>query len=227
MTSEMIEGAQSFDGIGPMLGGATVRIVLPQTNVVLSLAVEPEERANDRAGASMPFAQQSIASDPILGQLLGELRQANRVPDDVGTTRSDAIRLAVLARWLGLHARSIAGTRDSATATFQKWRLNRVLAYIEENIAAPITLTDLSRAAGISRMYCAAQFRAATGIRPREYILRRRVEHAKSLLAKTNDTLAKVAGDVGFRTQAHFTTVFKRYSGTTPGQWRLSQRNGF
>jgi hypothetical protein len=69
-------------------------------------------------------------------------------------------------------------------------------------------------------MHFAAQLRAATGYRPREYLLTRRVEHAKSLLTTTDKSLVEVALAVGFSTQAHFSTVFKRISGETPARWR-------
>jgi len=73
-------------------------------------------------------------------------------------------------------------------------------------------------------MHFAAQFRAATGYRPREYLLHQRIEHAKSLMSKGETPLAEVALAVGFCTQAHFSTVFKRISGESPARWRLASR---
>jgi AraC family transcriptional regulator len=106
-----------------------------------------------------------------------------------------------------------------------KWRLRRVEEHIKRHFDRSITLTDLAAVAGLSRMHFAAQFRAATGYRPREYILHRRIERAKSLLSNTETPLAEVALAVGFCTQAHFSTVFKRITGETPARWRYSRRN--
>jgi AraC-like DNA-binding protein len=72
-------------------------------------------------------------------------------------------------------------------------------------------------------MHFAAQFRAATGLRPHEYLIRRRIERAQELLLTSRLSLVDIAMDVGFRTQAHFTTVFGRFVGETPSVWR--QRN--
>jgi AraC-like DNA-binding protein len=69
-------------------------------------------------------------------------------------------------------------------------------------------------------MHFAAQFRAATGFRPHEYLLRRRIQRAEELLRLSTMTLVDIALTVGFQTQAHFTTVFKRFVGDTPYQWR-------
>src|SRR5262249_13167342 len=64
-----------------------------------------------------------------------------------------------------------------------KWRLKRVEEYINEYLDRNVGLSDLAEVAGLSRMHFAAQFRAATGYRPREYLLHRRVEHAKLILS--------------------------------------------
>ncbi|MEW6148553.1 MAG: helix-turn-helix transcriptional regulator, partial [Pseudomonadota bacterium] len=83
-----------------------------------------------------------------------------------------------------------------------------------------ITLEHLAAVAGLSRMHFAAQFRAAVGMRPHEYLLKCRIERAQELLKQGDVSLVDTALTVGFQTQAHFTTVFKRFVGDTPYQWR-------
>jgi AraC family transcriptional regulator len=73
-------------------------------------------------------------------------------------------------------------------------------------------------------MHFAAQFRAATGFRPHEYLLLKRVEHAKIALAETGMPLVEVAFSVGFNAQAHFSTVFKRFTGKSPARWKCEHR---
>lgn len=106
-----------------------------------------------------------------------------------------------------------------------KWRLRRVEQHIAAHFARSVSLSELANIAGLSRMHFAAQFRAATGYRPREYLLNHRIEQAKSLLATTPRPLAEISLAVGFSTQAHFSTVFKRISGLTPARWRVAARN--
>lgn len=105
-----------------------------------------------------------------------------------------------------------------------KWRLRRVEQYIADHFDRCISLSELANVAGLSRMHFAAQFRTATGYRPREYLLNHRVEHAKNLLATTERPLAEIALAVGFSTQAHFSTVFKRISGQSPARWRFASK---
>lgn len=87
-----------------------------------------------------------------------------------------------------------------------KWRLRRVEQHVAAHFDRNISLSELANVAGLSRMHFAAQFRAATGYRPREYLLNHRIEHAKSLLRATQRPLAEIALAVGFSTQAHFST---------------------
>jgi AraC-like DNA-binding protein len=110
--------------------------------------------------------------------------------------------------------------QPSRPGPLQKWRLRRVVEYVEAHLGERIMLSDLATAAGLTRMHFAAQFRVAMGIRPHHYVLRRRIDHACALLRDPELPLVEVALAVGFQTQAHFTTVFKRYVGSTPHRWR-------
>jgi AraC family transcriptional regulator len=79
--------------------------------------------------------------------------------------------------------------------------------------------------AGLSRMYFAVQFRAATGYQPHEYIVQTRIARAKAMLIETDIALSEIAIGVGFSSQAHFSTMFKRVVEETPGRWRSMMRN--
>ncbi len=105
------------------------------------------------------------------------------------------------------------------------WRLRRVREYIDWHLAHAITLMDLANAAGLSKMHFAAQFRRATGLRPHEFVLRRRVERSQELLLRSDLPLVQIALSSGFETQSHYSAVFKRMVGETPARWRALQRN--
>ncbi|MBZ9742217.1 MULTISPECIES: helix-turn-helix domain-containing protein [unclassified Mesorhizobium] len=205
----------------PQAAGSTSSNDVPYVDVVLSISARRSGCATDGAGFTRSVASDGMPFDPVIERLLSQLEEAVRREDD--GVHGDAILHAVLARWLWLRPLS-AAQQEANNGALPKWRLKRVTAYVDEHIGEAISLADLARAAGLSRMYFAAQFRIATSLRPHEYILRRRIERAKDMLIKTNDTLVEIAFDVGFQTQAHFTTVFKRFAGTTPGRWRLSNR---
>lgn len=133
------------------------------------------------------------------------------------------------ASWLRVHAellsqlaivRLLQREPKHAPQGLAAWRLRRVEAYIDANADAPLRLADLARAAGLSRMHFAAQFRAATGMRPHAYVMARRVLRAKALMTCSDRILVEVALDSGFQSQAHFCSVFKQLTGVTPRTWR-------
>jgi AraC family transcriptional regulator len=112
-------------------------------------------------------------------------------------------------------------------APLPKWRLQRAFDYVDANVGRAVALPDLARSAGLSRMHFARQFRSATGLRPHQYILQRRIEHAKQLLLVQGIPPVEVALRVGFRSQAHFTNVFRALVGQPPGAWRACQSREF
>ncbi len=125
-----------------------------------------------------------------------------------------------------INAQSLGGKSDgtppsrASVSGLSKWRLKRATEYIAANLGNPISLADIAAASGLSRMHFAAQFRVATGLRPHEFLLQRRIEHAQKLLLTTRTPLVQIALDAGFKTQAHFTAVFARLVGETPNVWR-------
>lgn len=198
------------------VGGSAVRIKLPFMDVVLSLSPWASNGAMDVQEFAIPATPDAISADPVLQQLFEQFSRSEG--DDEDGLYSDAIQLALAARWLRLRSSEQSQPVDG----LQQWRLKRVTAYIDKHLDEAISLADLAQTAGLSRKYFAVRFRAATGLRPHDYILRRRIERAKELLLQNEQSLVDIALHVGFQTQAHFTTVFKRLEGTTPGRWRVA-----
>jgi AraC-like DNA-binding protein len=136
---------------------------------------------------------------------------------------SDFLGLAVVTHLLGRYG-DVAPPTARKKSALPKWRLKRAIEFIDAHLESAVALADLAGAAGLSRMHFAAQFRAATGVRPHEYVVRRRIAKAQTLLTTTEIPIAELALAVGFSSQAHLTVAFKRCSGLTPHRWRQSHR---
>jgi AraC family transcriptional regulator len=140
---------------------------------------------------------------------------------DLHAIQSDAMKLAIITHLLSDDELKTAQDSDrSGNSGLPKWRLKRVVEYIDTHLEGTITLRHMAEASGLSRMHFAAQFRIATGLRPHEFVMRRRVEGAQSLMIGSEDTLADIALAMGFKSQAYFTTVFSSLTGETPHRWR-------
>lgn len=173
------------------------------------------------------------AGDPVVERLSSALARAERGGDALDGVCADALRLAIVARLLTSRTATPEEARPVAKPVAEpprpktgliRWRLKRVEAYVDAHLGEAVTLADMAQAAGLSRMHFAAQFRIATGLRPHEYLLQRRIDKAREMLLETEEPVIQVALSVGFQTQAHFTTVFRRFVGDTPYRWRCANR---
>jgi AraC family transcriptional regulator len=170
-----------------------------------------QHAAQSDPSEGIPDLNDLIIRDP-LAELLGRtLFRGGRI-DDVLYAESVGQTLVMHVARLRLPQRT--------TGPLPKWRLQRVQEYIDTHLDSTLSLSDLATVVGLSRMHFAAQFRAATGHRPHEYVQSRRIDSAKAILSNTDMPIAEVALSVGFNAQSHFTTVFKRLTGDAPARWR-------
>lgn len=182
------------------------------------------EIVSETAGEPEPNPPESLclsAPDAVIERLAWLLLKAKDHEGFSSEVYLDGIATAIVTRLF-----SYAKQSQSSRQGLVKWRLKRVQDFIEAELSESLSLRDLARCAGLSRMHFAAQFRAATGMRPHEYLVRQRIQRAQEILLTTSLPLVEVALSVGFQTQAHFTTVFRRLLGETPGRWRHAQRFG-
>jgi YesN/AraC family two-component response regulator len=98
----------------------------------------------------------------------------------------------------------------------------RCMEYIESNTHDRITLKDLGRAAKRNPSYLCVQFKDETGVALSAYINRQKVEEAKRLLLDSKMTVLEISAILAFCSQSYFATVFKRITGETPNDYRLS-----
>lgn len=103
-----------------------------------------------------------------------------------------------------------------------QYKLQIIIDYIQAHLDTNISLHELSNTVGMSRHHFSRLFKKSVGYSPYQYVLKCRIERAKTLLLQRQQTIADVAFTVGFASQSHFTQHFKRLVGITPKQF-LSQ----
>jgi transcriptional regulator of acetoin/glycerol metabolism/AraC-like DNA-binding protein len=102
--------------------------------------------------------------------------------------------------------------------------MRRVLKHVETHLSESIDLAELAAIAGLSVFHFARQFKQAAGVTPHHYLVEKRVERAREMLARTDLSLSEIAIATGFSDQSHFARHFRQMLGMTPGQFRWSQR---
>jgi AraC family transcriptional regulator len=163
------------------------------------------------------------ADDPIVRALTSVLYLALDQPDQANRLFVDCIMLA-----LGCHIAQTYGGPETIPPRggLAPWQERRAKEIIEANLDGEIPLTQLARECGLSTGHFSRAFKDTMGIPPHQWLLRRRIENAMRLLRDQQLSLPEVALACGFSDQSHFTRVFAKLSGTSPGAWRrLHQDN--
>ncbi len=99
-------------------------------------------------------------------------------------------------------------------------RLERMNRYIHDHIDEPITLRELAELTGLSLSRFKAWCKEETGSTPLDHILRAKIKWARQQLQKKKTTIASVAYETGFQHPQYFATVFKRFTGQTPTEYK-------
>jgi AraC-like DNA-binding protein len=157
--------------------------------------------------------------DPIVRNVGFSLLRAFERPDEVSRIFIDHALLGV-----GAHvAHAYGGMRAGSQLTrggLAPWQERRAKEILTANLAGNIGLKGLAQECGLSVSHFSRAFRHSTGVAPHQWLLERRVDVAKPLLRNRQVPLSEVALVCGFSDQSHFTRVFTRLVGRSPGTWR-------
>jgi AraC family transcriptional regulator len=98
----------------------------------------------------------------------------------------------------------------------------QLVDYIESRLADPLSLGQLAGQCALSEYHFARMFRESFGLPPHQYLLARRLAHARHLLRTGNQPFGDVAMACGFASASHFNNRFRQAMGATPGEYRLA-----
>jgi AraC-like DNA-binding protein len=160
---------------------------------------------------------------PCFDPFRAEYQRFSAQPEPEGSVRSPdqwfearGILHLLLAPFLK-SAQSREGIHSRAARWFQV-----VQQFIHEHMGEELALADIARVAGLNPTYFSDRFQQLVGIRPLEYLTRRRVERAQYLLLTTQASVKEVAFAVGLKDPAYFTRVFGRICRCSPSEYRRS-----
>lgn len=92
--------------------------------------------------------------------------------------------------------------------------------YMQNHYMEPITLELVADKVGFNSSYFSSFFKKETGAGFADYLIQMRMEKAKELLKDTKDTVKEVCEKVGYSDVKHFTSMFRKYTGLKPGEYR-------
>jgi transcriptional regulator GlxA family with amidase domain len=103
-------------------------------------------------------------------------------------------------------------------------RIERALAAIAKAPAERWTVARLAKLAGLSRAAFARRFRLEVGVSPLRFVADLRLQKAANLLVASDESIAAIAGMVGYANEFALSRAFRRFTGTPPGVYRRTSR---
>jgi AraC family transcriptional regulator len=160
--------------------------------------------------------------DPVVRQLLTSLLPCMRAPDRSNMHFVDHVALAVSSHV----AQAYGGMSLLCRAPrggLAPWQERRAKELLSASVDKEVSLSQLAEACGLSVRHFGRAFRQSTGIPPHRWLLKQRVDQAKTLLVNPALSLAEIALSCGFSDQSHFTRVYSALVGMSPGVWRRAR----
>jgi AraC family transcriptional regulator len=164
--------------------------------------------------------------DPRLEQISLSLLAELENEDLLGGLYAESLAMLLAVHLLRNHSslgrNAARGTERDTAGALSGPAFERVTAYIEENLAETLTLSEISGVAHMSPFHFSRVFKLATGLSPHRCVVGRRVERAKDLLENTDLPLHEVARLCGFSDQSHLAKHTRRLLGAAPRSLRLA-----
>jgi AraC-like DNA-binding protein len=117
-----------------------------------------------------------------------------------------------------------SGVKTGLLAALSDTKLGRVIKAVHENPSYHWSVSTLAEKAGMSRSAFASHFQAVSGITPMQYVTNWRMQSAFEKLRTGKDSVAVIAEQSGYRTEASFRKAFKKQMGIGPGAVRRGNR---
>ena len=196
--------------------------------------------ASRRASCAASWAATGFEGNPLVGALPPVLRFDTRqgsagawmksslefAADEIAARRAGSETvLAKLSELLFVEAlrRYVEGLPEEQTGWLAGLKdpfVSRALSLLHGRVAKEWTVDDLGREVGLSRSALADRFTRLIGEPPMRYLARWRIQVAAHQLRNSDTSLARIAEQVGYESEAAFNRAFKRSFGVPPATWR-------
>ncbi len=161
---------------------------------------------------------ESVEISGCLRNILREMEQKNTGYEDVCQAYMEILIIRLMrntALSVSTEPHVIFGNRQCAA----------VKRYIDLHFKEALTLDQLAEDAHMNKFYLSHAFKREYGVSPINYMISRRIEESKYLLAETDLSLSQIAQLLGFSSLSYFSQVFRRTQSVSPMEYRQSTKN--
>lgn len=131
----------------------------------------------------------------------------------------DSLAIAVTTRLIRCYSAQ-APLTPKQPGSLSGRKLKQVLSFIEDNLSQELSLNEIAANAGLSASHFKQVFRTAVGLPVHQYVIRRRVERARTLLRESDLAISQIALETGFAHQSHLAHHLRRAFGVSPQAMR-------
>ncbi|WP_329743446.1 AraC family transcriptional regulator [Dyella sp. A6] len=171
------------------------------------LLIEPGRSVNDHVIRDLgrlllPYVQQPMTHHRLLADSLLLALRGHLAATYGGLRPNPLLRITGLAPWQQRKAREL----------------------MREHLAEGISLPELAMSCRLSPSAFVKSFKKTFGVTPHQWLLQKRIDYAISMMSDSRYSLADIALSSGFSDQSHFTRIFTRRMGASPGVYRRANR---
>ncbi len=205
-------GAGALNGFAPQ---RWLRVNEPAEALEVRATSEELASVSDEIGVDWHAHPESLPTgrDPVIFGMCARFRMAALGADAIAELEADELVRTLLThvavRHLGARAPRLRGRLD-------RRRLTRITDFIEDTLESPPSLREMADVAAMSPFHFQRLFRATTGLSPHAYVIAKRLERARRMLAQSGSRVANVAATLGFTDLAHFRRAFRRQFNASP-----------
>jgi AraC family transcriptional regulator len=160
--------------------------------------------------------------DAHVFDLVQRLQTQAQGPEFFGALYVQSLSLALASYLTARYGKQAADETLSGKSHLSQEQRKKVEEFVERELPCNFGLVDIASLTGYSPDHFSRLFKQSFEQSPHQYVLSRRIERAKTMLLNETQSIAEIALVCGFASQAHMTSAFKRYTGTTPGAFRKS-----
>lgn len=190
----------------------------PLEYIVLGIdGIELANSENSNGQFCMLDHFESVEISSCLRNILREMELKNTGYEDICQAYMEILIIRLMrSTSLAVPAepQTISGNRQCAA----------VRRHIDVHFKEPLTLEQLAEEAHMNKFYLSHAFKREYGVSPINYMITKRIEESKYLLAETDLSLSQVAQMLGFSSPSYFSQVFRRTQNLSPMEYRQNTR---
>ena len=191
----------------------------PLEYIVLGIeGIELKTDENSNGQFSILDRFESVEISGCLRNILREMEQKNTGYKDV----CQAYMVILIIRLMRSTALAVPSESQTISTNRQCAAVRR---YIDQHFKEALTLEQLAEEGHMNKFYLSHAFKREYGVSPINYMIARRIEESKYLLAETDLSTSQIAQLLGFSSPSYFSQVFHRTQGISPKLYRQNQKS--